>query len=347
MQKTRDNHFVQRAYLSRWTDGEGRLWRYRLLVPHARVKYWKQCVPAQVAYRRDLYTTIADEGEMDEFERWVESEFETPAQEAIGRAVSGRRLHSKDIERLARYAVVQDLRTPQAYREITDLFARSFDRVADDLLADLKHLLEAGIPPEHSEPDTAGHDQDPLRDSIKVTVTPDAYPERGEGEIRVEGLAGRKHWLDEIRRLVEGPLRVVLDHSWSIVEPSNGVELFTSDHPVVRMNHYGDGRFDVRGGWAQQRGDIFMPLSTTHMLFTEVGARLPQRFQLTPQQTQLLQRAQAVRAHLEIYAQHKNPEITSHRRRVVDAEACRAHRHSCENWNQEQRQAEQEFRSQS
>ena len=122
-QVTRDNHFVPQAYLRRWADDAGCVYRYRLLVNSAKVPLWTKSPVRGLASKTDLYTLVEGDEELDEFERWFEQEFETPAQEAVGKAVGGQRLRRHDWERLIAYCLAQDFRTPRAYHEITSRFA--------------------------------------------------------------------------------------------------------------------------------------------------------------------------------------------------------------------------------
>jgi len=84
---------------------------------HPRVKTWEQRSPQGVAFHRDLYTSVNEHGESDEFERWLEREFEAPAQVAIGRVLRDEPLQPRHWQHLGRYAVCQQLRTPQDFIE--------------------------------------------------------------------------------------------------------------------------------------------------------------------------------------------------------------------------------------
>jgi len=345
MQVTRDNHFVPQAYLNRWADASGDVWRYQLLVSHSRVPSWTKASVRGIGRRRDLYTTTAaDQAEADEFERWVEREYETPAQDAIQRAIGGDRLARTDWERLVLYCLIQDLRTPQSYREMTALFANRFNEVIGDTLERAKRALEQGTLSTHQKSAPSGA-LESLQQAIRVTVNPDAHPERDEGEIAVSALAGRRFWLGEVKRLIAGPVRqAALGNKWSIAEPADGMTWFTSDHPVVRLNYYGeDGKYDLHGGWARKRGNILMPLSPRHLLFTEVGANLPRRFSFSPEQTKLLLRVLAERADSELYANQPRKDVAQYRRRVIDADAYAAREAAWTTWHDDQNTAERHF----
>ena len=96
MQLKRDNHFVPRFLLKPWLDAGGHVWVYRTLVSHNDVPLWTQKSIDRIAFRRDLYTVTAGESELDDFERWIEATFETPAVESLARAIGGESLSASD-----------------------------------------------------------------------------------------------------------------------------------------------------------------------------------------------------------------------------------------------------------
>jgi hypothetical protein len=79
MEFHRNNHFVPQTYLKRWSFDGKRIWGYPLLVPHINVPAWSLYSIRGIAYRTHLYTKLALNGEeTDEFERWLDKEFESP-----------------------------------------------------------------------------------------------------------------------------------------------------------------------------------------------------------------------------------------------------------------------------
>ena len=65
---------------------------------------WRRTSTRGIAYHEHLYTKIAASGESDEVERWLGAEFEAPAEEAIEKAVSDKRLTPADWRLLARFS---------------------------------------------------------------------------------------------------------------------------------------------------------------------------------------------------------------------------------------------------
>lgn len=78
---THDNHYIPKVYLKQWSDDGLHVWAYRLLVSNENVPEWHHCSMDNTAFLRDLYTEIENEEEIDEFEKWLEFEFENPVQD--------------------------------------------------------------------------------------------------------------------------------------------------------------------------------------------------------------------------------------------------------------------------
>ena len=62
-------------------------------------------------------------------------------------------------------------------------------------------------------------------------------------------IVGRDLWLFGSVRLLTQTAKVLLEQKWSILRPPEGLEWFTSDDPVVRLNYYAENRYDFKGGW--------------------------------------------------------------------------------------------------
>jgi hypothetical protein len=110
-QISKDNHYVPQLYLKRWAN-EGRVWTYRLLVPHPKCPVWRPYSLGAIGKQAHLYTKMTLSGESDEFERWLCEDFETPAEAVIDRVITDSRLTSKDWQILIRFAAALDARTP-------------------------------------------------------------------------------------------------------------------------------------------------------------------------------------------------------------------------------------------
>lgn len=79
----RDNHFVPRLYLKLWETSPKQVWTYPILVSHEKMPLWKERSTRGIAYHAHLYTRLVAGQESDEIERWLDQEYEAPAEEVI------------------------------------------------------------------------------------------------------------------------------------------------------------------------------------------------------------------------------------------------------------------------
>jgi len=268
----RDNHYVPRSLLRRWSlDGKS-VYAYRLLVSRSDVREWQRMPIRGLAYHRDLYTVSEGDRETDDFEKWLSTEFEQPGSTAIDKLLKGTRLKRKDWRSLALLLAAQDLRTPDAFLEFMSRWERDLPDILKRALQEsLQKFTEAkrmnltlvAGPAQRNE----------FSKLLKTSVDRPVDPE-GQRMIRAEIVAGRRLWIAAMRHLLTGVVEAVCRHQWCIVEPGDNDEWPLTDHPVLKLNCYPTGEYDFGGGWGRNGTDIMMPLSPRKLLFVEVGKDL-------------------------------------------------------------------------
>jgi hypothetical protein len=338
-QITHDNHFVPQLYLKQWSRDRSRIWSYRILVSHQGVKKWELRPIRGVAFHRDLYTTVLNGEEVDDFEKWMETEFETPAQESINKVIQDKPLKPFDWINLARFLAAQDVRTPTSYLEARERWEKTLPTLLKNTLEETVKEMENTIKRENplKVPDASNH---LFKKTLKVNITPDpTSPTRG-GIIEAKITVGRELWLESQRFLLQKTAKALLNHKWSIVRPASGLEWFTSDHPVVRLNYYKEGSYDLKGGWGNPGGNLLMPLSPNHLLFTQIGSDVPDRFTFSREKTREIQRFIAERAFRWIFAKQPAEIIEKYRPRFVDSEKYKNEEELLKKWHDEQSSAE-------
>lgn len=343
MQVTHDNHFVPQFYLKRWSKDGHRIWCYRILVPQAKVPEWKLKSIRGIAYQRDLYTSMVGGQEIDEFERWIESEFENPAQDTIERVLHGDTLSSSDWERLVLFLASQDVRTPQSYFESIMRWYKKLPKIFQQIIEQSVQEFEEAAKTGRKLKIRQTTEKQYFTDAFHVKVNPHARPETNQGEIKVKVASGRRLWLESQHHLLEKTAKVLLSHHWSIAEAANDTEWFTSDHPVVRVNYYGEGKYDLKGGWGKEGCNLLMPISPKHLLFTEIGKNLPNRFVFTDRLTYEIKRFIAERAYRSIFAHKRMPEVKQLRPRIINLQMYREEQEVWRNWHNDQCKIEQDF----
>ena len=143
-QLRKNNHYVPKLYLKQWAH-EGHISTYRLLVPNENVPMWMEQSLKGIAYQQHLYTYLAGQEETDEFERWLDSEFESPAEEAIRRVVQEDRMSPEHWRRLVRFAVALDVRTPARLRQFIRRQNETLPALMDATMLTSVEKLEAAV----------------------------------------------------------------------------------------------------------------------------------------------------------------------------------------------------------
>jgi hypothetical protein len=337
----RDNHYVPCLYLKQWAVSCGRVWTYRLLVSHPKVPLWKLCSPRGVASHTHLYTQVVSGKETDEFERWLDSEFESPVEEALRKATSGARLTLEDWKRLIRFLAAQDVRTPAWFAEQAKRWHATIPNLIDVTLRDSVLILEdaalTGQPPPKLKP--APDNNFPLRVASKRGMGQEM------GQIEAEILVGRGLWLWGIKRALKHTLNALYQHRWTILLPPKGLTWFTTDNPVVRLNFNNMNDYNFGGGWGSPGTEIFLPLSPQHLMYTQIGNRPPRRGErMQPAQADIVRRMIAEHAYRLIFATEQDVEIHKFRPRVENGDLFRREQEQWRAWHEQQIAAEQELR---
>jgi hypothetical protein len=332
----RDNHFVPQFYLRRWANNGAHVMGYRTVVSRAEVPEWVPRSVKGIAFHRDLYAVLSSL-ELDEFERWIATEFEEPARETLDRAVNGEPLSARDHEQLGSFFAAQDVRTPASFFESQERWAtqipETFERTLDEAVAKLETARQTGMPLR-----PPGPGPNPFAEALRIRIEP---LDEGRSVIRMRVASGRAFWIAQMQSLLTGKAITTLrGHKWSIVEPHGTAEWFTSDHPAMRLNFYSSESYDFGGGWGRQNCDLFLPLSPRHLLYAQVGKVQSERFTFGREHTRLIQRLLAERAHRWIFARVPIACVGQDRPRIVDPERFRAEEQFWANWDDANRKAE-------
>jgi len=337
----RDNHYVSCEYLKAWESSPGRVWLYRVLVSHAKVPLWNEKSIRGVAYHAHLYTRLAAGGASDEIEQWFDHEYETPAAEVLRKVASDSRLQPSDWRVLIRFLSAQDVRTPARlveflrrwYESYPDFFQKTLEKSVEKLESMKARGEEIRVAPF------------PQADYFPIRVTTEIQPGQEFGTIKAESVVGRALWLFSIKHLLSKTAEVLQQHRWTIMAPPKGVEWFTSDDPVVRLNFHNHSKYDFGGGWRSKGTEIFMPISPKHLLYTQVGSRPPQRgTQFSSEQAEIIRRCIAEHAHRFIFASKPDANVASLRPRTVNAELMKDEDAQWSKWHEEQTEAEKKLK---
>jgi hypothetical protein len=301
---------------------------------------WKGRSPKGIGYHQHLYTRMAAGGESDDIENWFEREFETPAAGAFQRVLADQSLSPADLRALIRFLAAQDVRTPARLAERLQHWHRIMPKLIDDTLKESVRKMEAIVragrklpkspPVEHGE-------LFPARTFIETV------PGEDHGKLRVEATVGRGLWLWSLKHALTTTLKSLYKHHWTILRCPNGWNWLTSDDPVVRLHYRDDRRYHFNGGWNSRGTEIFMPLSPTHLMYTQVGAKSAQHEVAKVELAFQLQRFTIEHAHRYVFGKVEDRQVEIWRPRTVDKAICDAENMQWRLWNAEQSEAEQAF----
>lgn len=336
----RDNHYVPCLYLRRFSSSPTHIQTYRILVADSRVPLWKSASIKGVAYHAHLYTRMASRGQSDEIERWLNTDFETPAEEALRKATEDRQLSSEDWSNLIRFLAAQDVRTPTRLAESLARWRETLEPELDKALRDSIRSFELAKSSGHViKTNQTGYGND-----IPLRIITNVEPGQQFGTVKAEIIAGRSLWLFGMKYVLTKTVAVLLSHRWSILTAPPGLSWFTSDDPVIRLNYHDKDKYDFKGGWGSPGTEIFLPLSPRHLLYTKVGERPPCRGATVPNaEAQVIRRFIAEHAHRFIFAASSEPEMARLRPRIASLDLLRDEDEQWRRWHEDQTNLEREF----
>ena len=175
---------------------------------------------------------------------------------------------------------------------------------------------------------------------VRTIIEPNKGNE--DGLLRVEATIGRSLWLWSIKHVLTSTLDVLNNHRWTILRNPPGVEWLTSDNPVVRLNYRAENDYDFKGGWGSAGTVIFMPLSPTHLMYTQIGQKrqLPRGTVAPLELAAKIQRFTVEHAHRYVFGRASDSQVAFWRPRTVDSQAFHAEAEQWKAWNPDQSEAE-------
>lgn len=336
----RDNYYVSQAYLKKWGSSSNQIWAYRTLVSHKNVPLWKESFIKGIAYHSCLYTRITSGVESDEIETWLDTEYEAPAEEVFQKVASEARLTPSDWRILVRFLAAQDLRTPACLTENLKCWRKILPKILENTLHKSIRKLELI----RSGETDLQQNKSSMANNLPFRVKTKIVSDKKFGILKAETVIGRGMWLYGIRHLLTQTSDILHQHRWTILSPPKGMQWFTSDDPVIRLNFHDHDKYDFRGGWGSVGTEIFLPVTPEHLLYTQAGKRSPRRgTKVTPDIAQIINRFIAEHAHRMIFASEPDINVSKYRPRVVGSEYFRDEKAQWTKWHVNQMNAEREL----
>jgi len=334
------NHFVPECYLKRWEDSDKKLCVYRTLVSHKNVLIWKKSSVSAVAYHIHLYTQMISGDESDELEKWLDKEYESPANIVLQKAVLEKRLTPDDWSILIRFLAAQDVRTPTRLFEHLKRYNKMFPEILQDSLSKLEEKIKKKEIGNYSGPKTL----DSKYAQVPLKITTKAIPGKKFGVLKAESYAGRSTWIYSIKYLLKNTEKILHTHKWTIVKPAKGYNWFTSDNPVIKLNYTDLNSYDLKGGWGKNKGNIIFPIGPEHAMFVQIGDKpMPKGTRLSVSQTKFLKKIIAENSNRMIFSNYYDHEIQSMRQRDIDSIRYRDEKKAIEEWHEKNAKLEMEY----
>lgn len=245
---------------------------------------------------------------------------------------------SSDWDSLIRFVALQDLRTPARLTENLERWRITLPNL-------LEKTLEQSVKQLESVNSCSPQVENSYKNStIEFPVKIEVIRNPVQPQIKAEVTVGRQMWLWGIEHILNNTAQILHHYKWTILKPYVGLNWFTSDDPVVKLNYYKGGNYDFAGGYGFKGTEIFLPISSDHLLYTQVShPRKPRGTRLSLKETQIIRKCIAEHADRLIFCQMRDEEIPVYRPRKIDKGQYDFEAEQWRNWHTEQSAAELEL----
>ncbi len=329
------NHFVPSAYLKNWADPDGKIYVYKILVASSKANEWKKHHVNAIAYIKNIYTRKIAGQDNDELEKWFNKEFESPAQPSIKKAIENNKLTKNDWNNLINYLACQDIRTPikliQHLKRMEKIVPEELDKIMQSLPERIKNY------------DSNLHTEAPSYD-FPLRIEKNIQEGDEIGTLKAETYIGRSTWFFSIKHLLSKTAKILHNYKWTIIKPYSGMFWPTSDNPVVKLNNYENGEYDLKGGWGVPNGVIFLPLGPQHLMFVQInGPTLKKGYQCTELETTLFRKMIVENSLRMVFSYIEDNGIPVFKERIINFNQVNEEKSQFSNWVKENEKLENEF----
>jgi hypothetical protein len=337
-----NNHFVPECYLKCWEDQNREIHVYRLLVTHNNVPVWQTKPRSAIAYQKHLYTQVVAGNESDDFEKWLDKKYETPATQVLEKVILEKRLTPEDWTILINFLASQDVRTPSRLHEHLERGSDSMESSLETTLGELKERLEHKSLEEKIKPEEKNNYLPSI--PIKVTIEPS---KDGVGSIvKAETYVGRSSWIFSMKYLLKNTCKTLHKHKWTIVKPAKGYKWLTSDNPVIKLNFTNFKNYDLEGGWGKTKGNIIFPISPDHAMFAQIGDRPMQKgTRLSLDKTLFFRKIICEHANRFIFSSFRDEDVVKLKPRKIDKEQYLFEKNEIAKWHERNKYYEIDFQN--
>lgn len=337
---SKKNHYVPQFYLKQWSaDGE-HIWQYKKLVPNMNVPLWAYKSTSEIAYEKYLYAQNTGKTLCDDFEKWISQEVENPAKNVISKLISGSTLISSEKIDIARFVLVQQLRTPAFFLKNQP----RWQSLAQEVIIETGEKLQKLFSENRLTKDSLkGKTQFPKYYQPQVKATWCAK-QGGSSGYNIEANIGRATWLSTIRRVSETVVPKMAKYNWRVINASDDIEWPTSDDPVICLNFRSMNDYSFEAGVYTNLANIILPVTPKHIIFAEVGSNHPiDAIDKSPIYSAFFRRIILEHAFINVYCSKRSPFMQEECRPLVSEKKYNHMKQVFSEWNDIQSAIESEF----
>lgn len=335
-QISHNNHYIPQFYLKNWSKDGNSIFAYSLLVPDSKIRYWNQKSIKYTAVWNDFYTRNEGEKEVDDFEKWFDREFESPAKIVFEKLLGEHNLNKEESKTLSRFVSAQYLRTPARLNTLMTQWRTEIPQILEDTLQKVSMQLEESPRIISCQPITT---EEVKLIPIKISVNKDMQ------QLEVKTLIGKGMYLFSLKRLLTKTVEVTENYKWHVIHAADGISFPTSDDLVICMNYYGDNNYDFKGGWGVKNGNIIVPISPKLLLINEIGNNIPiTQLDYSKQWSIFFRRIIIEHAHRYVYAIEPQKGMLAINPRRVNKVLYDKEKEMMAGWHEEQMKEESQLR---
>lgn len=333
---THNNHYIPQFYLKNWSQDGNSIFVYSLLVPDSRIPYWRSKKIKSTAVWNDFYTRNEGKNEIDDFEKWFNREFESPAKKVFDDLLKGHILDEDKSKKLSRFICSQYLRTPARLNALMARWRTEMPQLVEDVLQETLKKSEEN-PQIISRPSQMFEEEKLL--PIKVSINRDIR------QIKVDSLVGKGMYLFALKHLLTKTVRVLERHHWHVIHATEDISFPTSDDPVICLNYNSEHKYDFKGGWGRKNGNIIMPISPKLLLITQIGSNMSSKqLDYSKYWSGFFRKIIIEHAHRYVYAIESQKGMLAINPRRVNAALFEKEKNIMADWHEDQMEAEAELR---
>ena len=338
---SRNNHFVAQMYLEAWKNSNNKIWTYDLLVPNENCDLWSEKSTKSIASLQIFYINLKEKEEVDEIEKYLNEEFETPASIPLKKAIIGEKLSISDRRAIINYIGCQIVRTPafvsKMLKTAKEDMGSTFQQTVTELAEELNNISVDKLKSYSSNKE---YDNDNKMFPLKIVDT--GIENNGKTLIKIETIIGKSYYLYMMKHLLKETIKILHNHEWKILDLDDRVNIPTSDDPVICLNYYADDTYDFGGGWNNIGSEIIFPISPRKIIYTKVGEKDIQ-FELNYELSMKIKTIIVEHAHRRIFSMDKERWITKVRKRYVNLDEFQREKQMIKNWHNNYKNIESEY----